>query len=299
MTTREPDWGLYRSFLAVLREGTLSGAARALGLTQPTIGRHVEALEQALGVQLFARTRHGLAPTEAAEALRADAEALEASAATLLRTASGQSERVRGAVRVTASEVVGVEVLPPILAALRAQWPELVIELVLANAVQDLTRRDADIAVRMTAPTQVALVARRIGTIPLGFHAHRAYLERCGTPANLEELADHTLIGFDRETPALRGLLRGTEGLSRSIFAFRADSDLAQLAAIRAGYGIGVCQRQIGARDPNLSHLLPDAFEVTLETWVAMHESLRTSPRCRAVFDALVDGLRAYIASAP
>ena len=159
MNHPDPGWDLYRTFLAVLHEGSLSGAARSLGLTQPTIGRHVDALEQAVGFQLFTRSQHGLAPTEAAAELRPYAEELSATAAALLRVASAQGGAVRGAVRITASEVIGAEVLPTILTGLHQQYPELVIELVLSNAVEDLLRRDADIAVRMVKPSQGALVA--------------------------------------------------------------------------------------------------------------------------------------------
>src|SRR6201993_4483590 len=202
--TALPSWDLYRSYLAVLREGSLSGAARSLGLTQPTIGRHIEALEQALGLALFTRSLHGLAPTEAAEGLRADAEAMEAAAAALRRSASGQGEALSGTVRLTASEVVGAEVLPGIVAAFQEQHPGVTIELALSNRVEDLLRRESDIAVRMVRPTQGALVARRIGEVELGLHAHPRYLKRRGTPASLEQLRDHQLIGFDHETAFIR-----------------------------------------------------------------------------------------------
>lgn len=205
MDRPEPGWDLYRSFLAVLREGSLSGAARALGLTQPTLGRHVEALEQTLGLALFTRSGHGLMPTEAALELRPHAEALAASAAALLRAASGRGAGTRGTVRITASEVVGAEVLPPILARLRREHPELVVELVLSNRTEDLLRRDADIAVRMVRPAQEALVARRLGVVELGLHAHQRYLDRCGAPAVLDDLRAHALIGFDRETADSEG----------------------------------------------------------------------------------------------
>ena len=143
------SWELYRSFLGVLREGSLSGAARALGITQPTVGRHVAALEEALEVVLFTRSQVGLLPTEVALALRTHAEAMESTAASLQRAASGQGEGVRGVVRVSTSEVVAVEVLPPIVAKLREAHPALKVELVSTNRVQDLLRREADIAVRM------------------------------------------------------------------------------------------------------------------------------------------------------
>ena len=295
MGDTEPSWDLYRTFLAVIEEGSLSGAARSLGLTQPTIGRHIDALEHAIGGQLFVRSQFGLSPTGAALSLRPYAEALATNAAALLRAATEAPGEVSGAVRVTASEIVGVEVLPPILTGLREEHPRLVIELVLSNAIDDLIRREADIAVRMVAPTQEALVARHIGQIPLGFHAHRRYLERHGRPERLEDLAQHTLIGFDRETASLRAMLKRFPGFDRSMFAFRATSDLAQIAALRAGFGIGICQLGIARRDPDLVHILPDSLDLPLETWVAMHEDLRTSRRCRVVFDGLVAGLTDYV----
>jgi DNA-binding transcriptional LysR family regulator len=202
---------------------------------------------------------------------------------------------VRGAVRITASEVIGAEVLPAILARLHRHYPELVVELNLSNAVEDLLRRDADIAVRMIKPSQGALVARHLGGIKLGLHAHRRYLDRRGMPARLEQLRHHALIGFDQETAALRGLLKHVPSFQRAAFALRANSDLAQLNAIRAGFGIGVCQVRLGERDGTLVRVLPDAFEPTLDTWLAMHEDLRTSRRCRVVFDALAAGLGDYI----
>ena len=298
MTGADPNWDLYRTFLAVLQEGSLSGAARALGLAQPTIGRHIDALEEAVGFQLFTRSQHGFAPTEAAAELRPYAEALSATAASLLRVASGQGDAVQGAVRVTASEVVGVEILPPILTKLREQYPRLVIELAPSNRIEDLLRRDADIAIRMLPPSQEALIAKRLGDIRLGLHAHRRYLKRHGTPTRMEELRDHSVIGFDTETAAIRSILKGTPGFGRAMFALRSNSDLAQLAAIRAGYGIGGCQVGLGKRDKDLVRVLPDAFELKLDTWIAMHENLRTSHRCRIVFDALAEGLGEYIRGA-
>jgi DNA-binding transcriptional LysR family regulator len=299
-TDTEPGWELYRSFLAVLQEGSLSAAARSLGLAQPTLGRHVEALERALGLALFTRSQLGYAPTDAALALQPAAQALAAAAAALRRVASaqGDGDAVRGTVRISASEVVGVEVLPPILAALRERHPALVIELSLSNRLEDLLKREADIAVRMQRPQQDVLVAKRIGAITVGLHARDDYLERHGTPHTLDDLAGHALIGFDRETTFIRSLRRELGGLKRDDFALRADSDLAQLAAIRAGFGIGFCQVGLARRDPRLKRVLARRFTVPLDTWLAMHQDLRGSPRCRVAFDALAAGLQAYIAGA-
>jgi DNA-binding transcriptional LysR family regulator len=198
-------------------------------------------------------------------------------------------------VRVTASEVIAIEVLPPILAALRAQHPALEIELVASNTVEDLLRRDADIAVRNGVPEQEALLVKRLGTITLGLHAHRRYLDRHGVPRRLLDLHHHSVIGFDRPTPVLRRMLAEVPGYEGVRFALRVDNDVAQLAAIRAGFGVGVCQTAMARRDPQLVRVLPTVFEFKLGTFLVMHENLRTTPRCRVVFDGLAEGLRGHL----
>lgn len=297
MATTLP-WELLHTLLGMLREGSLSGAARVLGLTQPTVGRHIAALESALGQVLFTRSPTGLLPTEAALALRGHAEQMETAAAALQRAATARGGAVRGTVRVTASEVIGVEVLAGVFAALREAHPGLVLELALSNQLQDLLRREADIAVRMTAPEQGQLIARRVGSIEIGFHARSDYLDRHGRPQTLADLREHTLVGFDTVTPFIRAGAKRLGGIGREAFALRCDSDLAQLALLRAGAGIGVSQVALARREPVLERVLADQFAWPLETWVAMHEDLRQNAACRVVFDALVDGLTHYIGSA-
>ena len=295
MSSAEPNWDLYRTFLAALDEGSLSGAARALGLAQPTVGRHIEALEQTLGVALFTRSQHGLAPTAAAQQLKPYAAALASTAAALLRVASSQGGEARGAVRVTASEVIGAEVLPPMLGPLREAHPGLAIELVLSNRVENLLNREADIAVRMVRPDQDALVARYIGSIPLGFFARQDYLARHGVPESLADLANYALIGFDRDLTSVRAVEALLGPVDRNLFALRTDNQLAHLAALRAGFGIGVCQVGLGKRDPSLVRVLSNQFQANLETWLVIHEDLKDTPRCRVVFDALAEGLSRYV----
>ncbi|MBU4527193.1 MAG: LysR family transcriptional regulator [Hoeflea sp.] len=291
------DWGHYRTFLAILKEGSQSGAARTLGLTQPTVGRHLDALEQAAGKPLFLRSHQGLAPTETALAMRAYAETMASSAAALARAASGDAASPEGTVRISASEVIGLEVLPPILADLQDRYPLLAIELSLSDAVEDLLTQQADIAVRMVEPTQGALLSRRIGGIPLGMFAHRRYLERHGTPETVEDLFSHRAIGFERQLAYVRDLLKDRPDIAGLHFSFRTDSNAAQLAMIRAGGGIGMCQVGLAARDPDLVRLFADRIELQLMTWLVMHEDLRTAPRCRVAFDALAEGLIAYRAT--
>ena len=291
-----PDWNLYRSFLAVIDGGSLSGAARELGLAQPTVARHIEALEAALGGgALFTRSGAGLRPTRAAHLVAPIARAMASSAEALVRTAAGDAEQERGVVRITASQIVGAEVLPDMLRDFHEAHPGIAIELALTNTVEDLLRRDADIAVRMSQPTQEALLARRIGVARLGFFAHRRYLERHGVPDSVDELRRHVLIGFDRSMPIKAVADQLEIPISSDLFALRTDSDLAQLAALRAGFGIGAAQVNIARRDPNLVAILPDRFGFDLPTWVVMHEDLKADRRMRLMFDHLVAGLTAWL----
>jgi len=288
------DWDLWRSFLAVAREGTLSGAARALGLTQPTVGRHVDALETAIGATLFSRSNAGLVPTPLAVSLIGHAETMATAADSLLRAASGERDEARGTVRVTASEAVGTFVLPPLLADLREIYPEIEIELALSDRNENLLRREADIAVRMVRPEQEAIVARHVGAVRIGLFAHRTYVERHGLPQSVDELLKRPLIGVDRDETLLSGLNFAGRSLSPSVFSFRCDSDAARMMALKAGYGIGGCHLGLAADDPDLVPVLPETIEFGYEMWVAMHEDLRDSRRVRVVFDHLVEGLTAY-----
>jgi DNA-binding transcriptional LysR family regulator len=294
---RAPDWDSYRSLLAVLDEGSLSGAARALGLTQPTIGRHIEAIEAALKRPLFLRSQRGLTPTETAQALRPYAEALRANAEALVRAASRSEGDIEGAVRITASEVIAAEVLPHILADHAERHPRLSFDVEGSNRNADLLSRAADIAVRMARPQQQNLLAVRVGKVELGLHAAPGYIARRGLLATLKDIGGHRMSGFDRETPYIRGFLQSQSLPERSAFAYRTDNDLASIGAIRAGFGIGICQCGIARRE-GWVRLLPQVVSLTLETWIVMHEDLKANPACRATFDALADGMRAYIASA-
>lgn len=295
MRMPEPDWSHYRAFLAVFREGSLSGAARDLGLTQPTLGRQIADLEHALGAALFVRSPRGLTPTDAARDIAPHAEAMAAAAGAMARAASGGASDIGGVVRITASDVIGAEVLPPLLAQFRRAHPAVKLELVLSNRVEDLLRGEADIAVRMVRPSQDALVARRIGTVNIGLYAHRAYLESAPPMTTIASLLEgHALIGFDRETPFIRELMNRLP-IARAHFSLRTDHDLAQIAALRAGFGVGFIQRAIARRDPDLVAVFPEV-SFDLEMWLALHEDLRASHRLRLMMDHLAAGLTGYVA---
>ena len=291
------SWDLYRSFLGVLREGSLSGAARTLGLTQPTLARHVDQLERALGgARLFTRSPQGLQPTAVALRLAPHAEVMASSVEALVRAAAGDDAALSGVVRISASDVIGAEVLPAILRDMRAAHPGLIFEVVLSNAATDLLRREADIAIRMARPMQKALVARRAGNVVLGLHAHPDYLAVRGTPRTIEDLDGHDVVGFDRDRVAAAIVATTGLPLDRGRFMIRADNQIAQLAAIRAGCGIGICQVELARRPPRLVRLLAGEVSVPLETWIVMHEDLRGDPRMRAAFDHLHRAMSAYAA---
>lgn len=298
MSTAEPSWDLYGAFLAVMRGGSLSAAARTLGVAQPTVRRQIEQLEAGLGVVLFTRAPNGLVPTELAHATLPYAESIAASARALARSVSGPADAERGTVRLTCSEVVGVEVLPPMLAALRRAHPRIQVELAVTNRAEDLLRREADLAVRMTEPTQAGLLRQHAARIEIGLFATAAYLAERPAPRALPDLLDHALVGADRGRAQLEALAAlGLQTTPRD-YALRSDSDLAQLAALRAGLGIGVCQVPLSRRPVPLERVLPEVA-LHLDAWVVTHEELRAVRRVRAVFDHLVAALRAYAAPAP
>jgi DNA-binding transcriptional LysR family regulator len=289
------DWTQIRSFLAVAQTKSLSAAARELDLTQPTLGRHIDALERALGAKLFTRSVHGLTATEAALDLVPHAQTMAATAAALERTASGEAAEERGTVRVTASEIVGAEVLPAILGAFRAAHPSIALELVLSNRTENLLTREADIAVRMIRPAQRNLVARKIGDVPIHLYAHKSYAKRRGLPKTLTDLSAHDVIGYDGETRAYDAYAKEGVPVTRDLFALRTDSDLAQLALLRAGAGIGGMQKQLAAREKDVVPVLPGTVRIPLEMWLVTHEDLRTNRRIRLLYDWLAKGLGAYV----
>ncbi len=293
------DWTLVRSFLAVLRLGSLSAAARATGLTQPTVGRHIEQLEQGLKLALFTRSNTGLIPTQSSHELLVHAEAMETAMAAMVRASNsgGDGSSPEGTVRITASEIMGLHAVTPILADLRATFPKIVYELVLNNKMDDLMRRAADIAVRMGRPKQDGLVARRIGDVFLRFYAHKAYVARYGAPRTLDDLKSFHVIGFDRDDHSARSVVGGSFPVSRDLFAFRCDSDAAQVAALKAGLGIGLLQTAIARLDPGLVEVLPPDVQVKIECWLAVHEDQRNQPAIRATFDGLGEGLSLWVAS--
>lgn len=286
------DWSLIRSFLCVLDQGSLLGAARVLQMSQPTVGRHVAELESQLGVVLFERTGRGLVPTTLALQLAVAARGMEAGALQLTRTLSGAQTQTSGTVRITASVPVAAFLMPAVLAQLRLALPEIQVELVSSNQVSNLLRREADIAVRMVRPEQATLVARKLGDVGLGAYAHRSYLARRGAPNTVAHLLQHDLIGSDTDPSIVQGFLAMGFPVMRDAFALRTDDFVVQWQAVRAGLGVGFCTDYMARTDPDVLRVLPGLLNIPpLPMWLAVHREIRTSHRIRAVFDFLGEAL--------
>jgi DNA-binding transcriptional LysR family regulator len=285
------DWQLVPSFLAAHEQGSLLGAARVLGISQPTVGRHVALLEVQLGTSLFERTGRGLVATPAAHRLADAARVMEAGAQSLLRGAQQSHSTLSGSVRLSASQPVACHLLPPLLARMRDALPGIQVELVASNTVSDLLRREADIAIRMVRPTQGSLVARRIGQSHVVACAHREYLERRGRPGQPEDLLQHDLVGNDRVGEIRQGFAAMGHPVPPEQFGFRTDDLIAYWQAVRAGLGIGFVAAYLLKEDPDIVQVLPDLPIPALPVWLVVHREIRSSRRIRAVYDFLASEL--------
>lgn len=287
MTTRRFDWTLIRSFLAVLEAGSLTGAARATGARQPTLSRQVAELEAQLGTALFERTGRGVVPTAAALAIADAARQMEEGALGLERALARQRDTATGVVRVTASQVAAVWLLPPLLAEFQAAEPGIQAELVASNALSNLLRREADIAVRMVRPHQGSLVARKLAEVGVGAYAHRRYLARAGEPRRPEDLTAHRLVGYDRDETILRGFAALGLPIGREAFALRTDDHVAYGRLVAEGAGIGFLAHYTAAGEPELRRVLPQLKIPTMPCWLAVHREIRGNRVVRRVYDFL------------
>ncbi|MBC7995301.1 MAG: LysR family transcriptional regulator [Rhizobacter sp.] len=287
----EPDWTLLRAFLAVAETGSLSRAAVELGSSQPTLSRQMSELEAQTGHALFERTRRGVSLTEAGEALRLPAQRMREHAREWSLVAAGRSTALAGTVRITASEVMSAYVLPAVLRGLREAHPEIQIELVPSDKLENLLERDADIALRMVKPTQTALVARKLADLPMHAYAHRDYIQAHGKPT-LDNLGTHHWVGFDRSDQMIRGFRAGGIEVTREFFGFRCDHQIVCWQAVRAGVGIGVGLDCVAQAAPEMVRVLPEIPIPALPLWITAHRELRGTPRLKLVFDALTGALK-------
>lgn len=286
------DWQLVKTFLAVAEAESLAGAARALGISQPTVGRHIDELEAQLAVVLVERTRQGVILTEASLDLLPTARAMQLEAERLQRRALGRAQTVKGTVRVTASKIMSHYVLAPALVDLVRSHPELEIELDPTDDVANLLARDADIAVRMVAPNQPDLIAQKVGSFELHAYASESYMDEAGSIPTLDTFRDHRWVGFDRNPVILEGMKRRGHPMERSDFAFRTDDQLLYAKWVADGAGIGFLARLTARHLPGLIPVLLGQDLPVLPIWLVSHRELHTNRAIRTVMTFLAETIR-------
>lgn len=285
------DWNRARAFLVTAEEGSFSAAARALGLSQPTLGRQVAALEEELGIVLFERIGGALELSGAGLELLEHARGMGAAATRVSLAATGQSSSIEGTVCVTASELISAYLLPPIVGRIRREHPAIEVEIVAANTARDLRRREADIAVRNFQPREPELFARKVGESAARLYATAAYLESIGDPSRPADLSRADFFAFDRTDLMIDGLRRLGVELTRRNFPIVTDNHLVQWEMAKAGLGICIVMEEVGDVEPRVRRVLPGLTPLPVPIWLTAHREVRTSRRIRVVFDLLADAL--------
>ncbi|MBR9649996.1 LysR family transcriptional regulator [Thalassovita aquimarina] len=291
----QTDWALVRSFLAVAEQGSLSAAARQLGLSQPTLGRQIKQMETDLGVTLLIRQPRGFDLTEAGQAILPAARRMQDAMREIALAVAGRDAGTSGTVRITASEIMALNYLPDIVADIRDALPGITIDLVASDRSDNLLFREADIAVRMYQPQQLEIVTRKLGEIQLGVCAATSYLQKHGRPETVQDMMDHDLVGYDQSELILRGMRDLGWPATRDWFTTRCDDQNAYWQLIRSGCGVGFGQRNMIDADPLVEALDIGVTIPPLPVWLAAPQALRHVPRIAAVWDRLSDGLSPFV----
>ncbi|MEM7719604.1 MAG: LysR family transcriptional regulator [Pseudomonadota bacterium] len=288
------DWNQARALLATVDEGSLSAAARVLNLTQPTLGRQVAALEDELGVVLFERSGRHLLPTPAAREIAEHVRKMAEAATAISLAATGQSTSLEGIVRISATEMYGAKVLPSFVAALRSTHPGIVIEVIATNALSDLRQREADIAIRNTDPKDPDMIARRVFDESGGLFASTDFADRYGPFGTVEDLRDVPFVGVFSVTGVVEELRKRQVPVTEANFVTNSENHLVHWEMAQAGIGIGLNGADIGALTPGMVPVLPEAVRFEFPVWLVAPRELKTNPRVRLVFDALLAHLSAF-----
>lgn len=286
------DWNKARAFLVTAEEGTLSAAARALGMAQPTLGRQVDGLEQELGIVLFERVGRGLTLTPSGVELLEHVREMGEAAGRVSMAALGQSQSIEGTISISASETYAAVLLPPILAKLRLLEPGIRIEIVVSNTASDLRRREADIALRNFRPTEPDLIAKKVADVDGCLYATQAYLDRIGNPTTPYELRNADFIDLDHSGMLMKGLNTLGLSLTPTNFPMLTESYLVMWELVKAGMGVGILDAMIGDAEPLVRRVLPDLEPLTFPIWLVAHRELTTSRRIRFVYDMLAQELQ-------
>jgi DNA-binding transcriptional LysR family regulator len=285
------DWNQLRAFLETAETGSLSAAARKLGLTQPTLSRQVAAIEQRLGVTLFERVGKAVVLTSTGLDLLEHARTMGSAAVELALTATGRSQAVEGMVSISASDAVAAYLLPPVIHRIREVAPRIVVEVVSSNALSDLRRREADIAVRHVSPAEPDLIARLLREGTAGFYASEAWVAAHGHPRAAHQAAAHDFIGMDRSGRYLEHLRAHGLPVTTANFPLYSENSVTAWALVRSGLGIGAMMDDVARLTPGVVRVLDDVEPVRFPIWLVTHRELRTARRIRVVFDLLAEAL--------
>lgn len=285
------DWNWARAFLVTAEEGSLSAGARALGMSQPTLGRQVAALEGELGIALFERVGRGIELTPDGLALVEHVRAMGDAASRISLVASGKSNSIEGNICISATEATAAYILPPIIQKLRQKEPGINIELIATNSASDLRRREADIAIRAFQPTQLDLIAKKVRDEQAYLYATPAYLASLDNPSSPAGFSQAEFLGFNNNGEFISGLIEKGFELSYRNFPVMTENHLVHWELVKQGIGIGVMVVQVGDAEPRVQRILPDSEPFTFDLWLVSHRELRTSRRVRMVFDFLAEEL--------
>ena len=281
------DWNQVRAFLATVEHGSFSGAARALRQTQPTVSRQISALEEALQLTLLERGTRIMRLTEAGSELLAHVREMADSAVRISRVAAGQSQIVEGTVRITSSDAMASYALPRCLVSLRCAHPGISIELVPSNEMSDLTRREADIAIRHVRPEQPDLVAKRLDDMEIALFAAESYLAELGPITSPEDYSSANFIGYQHPERLVPQVSRMGIPVTPANFGITTTSGSAMYELVRDGAGIALCPTVMAEDRLGLTRVLPDAPTFSMPTWLVTHREIQTSRRIRLTFDHL------------
>ncbi len=286
------DWNKARAFLVTAEEGSLSAAARALGMAQPTLGRQVDGLEQELGIVLFERVGRGLRLTPSGSELLEHVRDMGEAAGRVSLTALGQSQALEGKICISASETYAAVLLPPIITKLRRQEPGIQVEIVVANHASDLRRREADIAIRNFRPVEPDLIAKKIGDADAVLYATPDYIAKIGNPTKPQDLSRADFVNIDHGGMMIKGLNALGLGLTEANFPLLTESYLVMWELVRQGAAIGILDAYIGDADPTVARVLPDMEPLAFPIWLVAHRELATNRRIRMVYDFLAKELK-------
>ncbi|MDJ0652543.1 MAG: LysR family transcriptional regulator [Xanthomonadales bacterium] len=285
------NWSDIALFLAIARSGNLSAAAEQVGMSQPTLGRRLQALEQRLDATLFVRGGRRLQLTDAGNAILESAERMSREMSAIERAVDVHARGLSGDVTITATEGIGTDWLAPELVEFHRQYPDIVLNIKVENRPLDLVHREADIALRLGRPTQPDLIARRLVDVTFGLYGSRQYLESRGSVECIEDLDNHDFISLILPDDTGHVAFSETSVIpvpfGRTVLS--SNSPAAQMSAARAGYGLTVVSCRWASMHKEMVRVLPEVDVHRAELWLVTHEELKHSARIRAVSDAIAE----------